>query len=29
MRLGQGDPTRPTTRLRALIEAHRPLVVPG
>lgn len=29
MRLGQGETARPTTRLRALIEAHRPLVVPG
>lgn len=29
MRLGQGSPARPTTRLRALIEAHRPLIVPG
>ncbi len=29
MRLGQGETARPTTRLRALIEAHRPLIVPG
>jgi 2-methylisocitrate lyase-like PEP mutase family enzyme len=29
MRLGQGDAARPTTRLRALIQDHRPLVVPG
>ena len=29
MRLGQGETARPTTRLRALIAEHRPLIVPG
>jgi 2-methylisocitrate lyase-like PEP mutase family enzyme len=29
MRLGLGDTARPTSRLRALIAARRPLVVPG
>lgn len=29
MRLGQGENARPTTRLRALIDSHRPLIVPG
>jgi len=29
MRLGQGEIGRPGERLRALIAAHRPLVVPG
>lgn len=29
MRLGQGEQSRPTTRLRALLRERRPLVVPG